>query len=1159
MKKLRKLLVIGVMVLSVIAMSGVAITPVNASASAGDLIKMAGNSSVYYLGSDNKRYVFPNSTTYFSWYKDFSGVVTIPASELQSYLLGGNVTMRPGTKLVKITTDPSVYAVEPNGVLRKIQSEAQASALYGINWAQRVVDVPDAFFTNYSIGSVLANGAMPVGSLVKNSGSSDIYYYDGTNYRKIADEAALAANNFELANVITSATTITAGGTPITGAETDLVNVAQNGDSGPVATGSGLMVSLNSNTAPSTTLVYGQSLANLATFNFTASNDGDAKVTSLKLKRTGVSADALLSAVYLYSGSNRITDSATVSSNYITFNNPSGLFTVAAGTTKTITVKSDISSTSGDGSNVAVSINAASDVTASGASISGSFPLTGNTMSVSSATLATVALGTATPSTSAIDAGQTDYTVWKDTVTIGNRDVNLERLTLRQIGSISTSDLTNFNFYVNGVKYGSTSQLGSDNYVTFDFSNSPVLLQTGSKNLEVRADVVGGSSKNFSFSLQRATDIAVKDSQYNVYVKATSVPATTGTMSVNAGTMTVTKMADSPSGNITKDASNVTIAKYEFKAYGESTKIEYLKVGFSATLASGSLGKLRNGAIYANGAQIGSTADILPGGTDFSLGSALVVNPGSPVTVEIKADMYDNDGTNTLAANDTITPSLGVYTNNAERLTSLGYYSVPASSVAGNVLTVKVGTLSLSKQSTYGDQTTVVPQTAYKLGSFILSGNSIEDVNVNSLDVTFTGADAFTVSKLTDVYLKYGSKTTSVKSTVSSGTNSWPVSTVLGKDDNMVIEVYGNIDSTAYDTNGTADTMQAALSVEGTTVDSSQTANASSVNGQTITTATGSISSALDASSPVSSLLIAGTTSDLASYKFTAINEHYSLTEVVVKVGDDAATNITNMQLKDGSTVLATAPVTGTSGSYHVTFTGLNVPVEANNSKVLTVAATLGDITYSNGTSGALIKATLDSFKANNSQGVESTDTSDRVGSNMYVYKSIPTITNQTLPSTVLTAGTKTLAKISISSDSNPIDWDQIIFNIDKSASTTLSSFVLTDDSGTTINGTFSTSTIGTVATGTTTFVPSSEQAVSGTKTYILKANIGGTIASNDHVSINILSDSYQANDTVANSTSNNFVWSDESAANHSTATSDWTGGNLVKNLPTDSQTLTAN
>lgn len=248
MKKLRKFLNVSVMVMTILSLCAVSVPTVKAAASAGDLIKMEGNASVYYFDGA-KRFVFPNQTTYMSWYNDFSGVITIPASELQSYPLGGNVVMRPGTKLVKITTDPSVYAVEPNGVLRKIQSEAQAASLYGTTWAQRVVDVPDAFFVNYTIGTALASGSVPAGSLVKAAGSAAVYYFDGTNYRSIASEAAMTANRFSFANVLTITNAITAGGNAISAMETGLVKTSQGGmTTGPVITGSGLMVSLSSAT-----------------------------------------------------------------------------------------------------------------------------------------------------------------------------------------------------------------------------------------------------------------------------------------------------------------------------------------------------------------------------------------------------------------------------------------------------------------------------------------------------------------------------------------------------------------------------------------------------------------------------------------------------------------------------------------------------------------------------------------------------------------------------------------------------------------------------------------------------------------------------------------------------------------------------------------------
>src|SRR3989338_3582636 len=120
MSKLRKIFTVSVMLMTILSMSVVVAPQAQAAASAGDLIKMSGLSSVYYLAADGKRYVFPNETSYFSWYSDFSSVVTVSQSELESYPLGKIITRRPGTKLVKITTAPKVYAVETNGPLGSV-------------------------------------------------------------------------------------------------------------------------------------------------------------------------------------------------------------------------------------------------------------------------------------------------------------------------------------------------------------------------------------------------------------------------------------------------------------------------------------------------------------------------------------------------------------------------------------------------------------------------------------------------------------------------------------------------------------------------------------------------------------------------------------------------------------------------------------------------------------------------------------------------------------------------------------------------------------------------------------------------------------------------------------------------------------------------------
>jgi len=118
----------------------------------GQIIKGSG-STLYYVGSDNQRYVFPNEKTFKSWFDDFSVVEKVSDEKLAELPLAGNVRYRPGALLVKIQTDPRVYAVSRNGILHWITSEQLARTYYGENWNLLVDDVPDTFFVNYNVGN----------------------------------------------------------------------------------------------------------------------------------------------------------------------------------------------------------------------------------------------------------------------------------------------------------------------------------------------------------------------------------------------------------------------------------------------------------------------------------------------------------------------------------------------------------------------------------------------------------------------------------------------------------------------------------------------------------------------------------------------------------------------------------------------------------------------------------------------------------------------------------------------------------------------------------------------------------------------------------------------------------------------------------------------
>lgn len=155
-----------------LALIAAALLPAAASAAtAGSLIRASG-AAVYYYAPDGKRYVFPNLKTYSTWYADFSSVVTVTDAELAALPIGGNVTYRPGVRMVKITSDPKVYAVSSGRTLRPIKDEATAVALYGANWASKVDDVPDAFFVNYIVGTEVASAAQFSPSVVTAAATS---------------------------------------------------------------------------------------------------------------------------------------------------------------------------------------------------------------------------------------------------------------------------------------------------------------------------------------------------------------------------------------------------------------------------------------------------------------------------------------------------------------------------------------------------------------------------------------------------------------------------------------------------------------------------------------------------------------------------------------------------------------------------------------------------------------------------------------------------------------------------------------------------------------------------------------------------------------------------------------------------------------------------
>jgi len=794
----------------------------------------------------------------------------------------------------------------------------------------------------------------------------------------------------------------------------------------------GLTVSLASDSPIDAELIVGQSLASIAKFTFVNGDDKEIKITQLKFKRIGASSNTTLASIYLFEGTKRLTTGTSIlSTGVVSFTDTTGIIVIPPGDSKTIMVKSDIASNTNN-QIVGVSIDVAGDIITDASSVNALFPISSNLMTIRSVTLAEADFNsTTTPAANTSVTPQNNYTVWQNTVSIPTRTINLSRFSLRESGTADYSVLQNFQLYINGTPVGSVVEsLDEDGFVVFDLSNSPQRLEIGYSTIKVSANIIGGSSKTFKFSMETTADADFVDTEYGINVlptanSSTFTARTSGIQTISTESVTITKKVGGPV-DVVNSISAETIAEFIMTAAGERVKIESLEIEVlwhdDDNNDTGLVGSLRNGMILVNGVQMGSAADIdvdedssHSTGTTYSFSSSLILEPGEPVILTIKADIYDNNGTNNLENDDTLQVNILAGSSNAEGLVSKSAISVPSIAVTGQVVEVEQGALNLGKYIAFPDKTYVVPITATKIAHFTLM-SSKEDVNLNTISVNLaTVAGAVDASDdLSNLYVVYGSNITNIKPVVVDGDNSWPISYELEKHTVLEIMVYADIGLSAYAA-GT-NTIIPKLTVSGTSVESGASAASSQTTGQTITFdigEEGDLTGQVAGDSPLDRIVAGNSTVTGAKFKFIAVNDNFLLKTIKMTLdqdsdGDAAGAILYAILKEEGIVVLdkngnevKREPGAGDDAD-RIEFGGLDLAILANTSRTFTFDLVL-DIPNSDispPTSQANLRLELEKIKYENSLGDEISDSkpgpndNDPDANHLYVYKSIPVFTH---------------------------------------------------------------------------------------------------------------------------------------------------------------------
>lgn len=969
----------------------------NAAPADGALIKTKEFDSVYYY-KGGQRWVFPNLKTFKSWYKDFSTVQVIPRAELETYsihLPGSNIVYRAGTRLVKITTDPKVYAIEPGGKLRWVKDEATAKALYGNDWAKRVDDVPDAFFTNYNVGADLSGTTLPDGSLVK-SGTA-YYYIEGGKKRAVSD-AAFAGNNFNAAYAIAlSDVSAYADGAAL--GNSDVADTAQSGSvvaPAPGATVSGaLSVSLASDSPMGTQSVVvdatdgGQKFAKMAKINFSAASTGAAVVTQVQAKRLGVSKDGDVDTLYLADANgNVLAKNTSFSLGTATFSGT--LFTVPAGQTVSVWLLEDVNKAASAGSTQGWSVDAAGVKTSGNGSVTGS--AVGGLFTVAVVTdLGEAEYATSSPvSATTVDAGKTNYVLGTFKFKANDQELSLRKVKFTQIGSIGPNDLKNLKLQIAGIQYDGVKASLDNNTVTFDLTKDSTgaanadgglkILAGQTKFLDIVGDIVGGTNRNYKFSVQNAEDVSAWDTAYKVFVTVADwntdafAIETLAQTTINTGAMTMSVATDAPNGNIAAGASAVTLAKFNLSAAGEDMKFSQLVANLTSNSSGTDFLTLKNAKLMLDGAQVGSTVTSFTtsSAATFTFSNNFIVHVGKPSTLEVVADLTDTS----VGSNDLIAVSLATGSSNVQGQTSLTTSNSTA--VSGNTLTVKSGIPTISKNNAVIDATTVNPtgvskDSDLKIASFLVNAGAGEGAKITTITLQDYAAplNAF-FSRLrlqglnsSNVVANLAPEVGTLSGASSTYTFTLSSPIVVNAGQQYVVDVVADVLSTTSSNQLNAAALpmiqvkDAGVSYQTLTTAQSGTIAISGTTGvlQNVFIASkGSLVAAVSSDTPVAQQVVMGATDQpLFKFKLTAgKSEDVNITELVTAATILASSTptgvISNIRLYDGDNKVGNAVASlnsadasgSATSSAFAKFSALSISIPKNTSKTYTVVADIG-------------------------------------------------------------------------------------------------------------------------------------------------------------------------------------------------------------------------
>lgn len=629
-----------------------------ATLSAGDLIRIEGNSAVYLLNADLERMYFPNADVYYTWYEDFSGVNVVSPAEASAYQLADNgVNYRAGSRLVKMTDLPTVYAVGSGNMLHPLATGEVAVGLYGANWGSILRDLPAYWFTNYEVGAEITEVVPHDGMLVSEVGDDTVYFVSNGMLHEVEGSLGLVAGDVKVVSAAAIAAlsmgdSTTAGSIVEDPSQGYMEGSEPTDPSDPsdpvVGDGGDVTVRLAASTAASDTVPGGAQAVPYLTFTMAAGND-DARLEAITFTRRGIGSDDDFNKIYLYIDGQRVDSGRSLNSDDEVRFSPN--YMIDAGETVTMMVKADMDLLANNATSGAANrfeIMSASDVVIDGGNVSGSFPVRGNDQVIGSVDIGSVAV-TKQGADTTVEIGESDVKVSEFKLANGSNsdDVEILYMRLENKGSAEASILSNI-ILKNGGSIVAEGTVSGD-YVEFSF-DEPLLIEEGDdETFRVMADVgISDSSDTIQLILDETTDIEAYSTDFTGYraqITNTSLnSANAMTVTLSGGEINVD--FDGTNEDIPADEDNLVFGTFTVVATAEDIDVDSIQFDLRKNATDPCLEDLRIRDKNGRGSYtLEDTDDCAAGDTDTTYTAEdLILEQGVEYAFEVVADVPSTAG-----------------------------------------------------------------------------------------------------------------------------------------------------------------------------------------------------------------------------------------------------------------------------------------------------------------------------------------------------------------------------------------------------------------------------------------------------------------------------------------------------------------------------------